>query len=156
MAGKGDGVRTWLARRAECDFCGKRNSSPGHMARHEKHCLRNPDRVCRMCNALGLSQQPMGLLKEALGQADEEGIANIKALTECPICISAAILQTGGYHRPTGEVHRELIDAYSNHWDEWSLERTVPFDYKAELEAAWASANAEEWRREEARAYYGL
>ena len=41
-------VKKW---RYYCEFCKKSGASGGHMARHEKSCTLNPDRVCRMCKA---------------------------------------------------------------------------------------------------------
>ena len=32
-----------------CDYCKKHSLSGGTLAKHEKHCTANPDRICRMC-----------------------------------------------------------------------------------------------------------
>lgn len=39
-----------------CDHCGKHNLSAASIAKHEKHCTKNPARVCRMCKASGGEQ----------------------------------------------------------------------------------------------------
>jgi hypothetical protein len=37
----------------QCEYCGKKKYSAGHMAKHEKHCTMNPNRKCGMCHLIG-------------------------------------------------------------------------------------------------------
>jgi len=108
-----------------CDFCGKGGCSKPHMARHEKHCTKNPDRVCGMCDFLGLAQRPLGEIlaeipapptKDELHggcvsfNEPEVHIAPFRDATEgCPACILAAIRQS-----------------------EWADSPVIQFNYNAE------------------------
>lgn len=42
-------MRTKQVNRYYCDYCSKASLSASHMARHEKHCTLNLNRVCRVC-----------------------------------------------------------------------------------------------------------
>jgi hypothetical protein len=97
----------------QCDFCGKKNYSAGHMKSHEKHCTMNPERACRMCAVVGVSPSPMtellAMLPEPEWHPDDLGFetfVNIKEINEaidalqekvrdCPACTLAAIRQKG-------------------------------------------------------------
>lgn len=79
-----------------CEFCGKGSCSGGHMNIHEKHCTRNPNRKCRMCDFGRLKQQPIQDLIKALGSGDNEGFEKLSNLADgCPACILSAINQSG-------------------------------------------------------------
>lgn len=85
------------------------------MARHEKSCTMNPNRECRMCRMMELSQKPMSDLLaiipwapkfrledfDAFGQGlfDKEMqsvLPKLRSLTgDCPACIMAAFRQRG-------------------------------------------------------------
>jgi len=103
-------------KRCTCDFCGKRNWSPGHMRKHELHCTMNPDRECRVCKMVEGEQKPiaelMAVLPPTPTRADDEyGYSMIVGLTEeqvnatipalravcgaCPACMMAALRQRG-------------------------------------------------------------
>ena len=62
--------QTW---RYKCDFCGKANCSGSAIAKHELHCTKNPNRVCRMCAAVGDKQAPMADLIAAIKYGDRPG-----------------------------------------------------------------------------------
>jgi hypothetical protein len=62
----------------QCEYCGKKNYSAGHMKSHELHCTLNPNRKCKMCDKLvdwaGLEDQrpvPMDKLLEVLPKPKE-------------------------------------------------------------------------------------
>lgn len=110
----------------ECDFCGKKNFSPGHMANHEKHCTKNPDRECRLCEAAGLVQEPFHNLQDAFVRG---GLGRLREVTEnCPICILATLRS---FAPPKGE-----------YWEDFA-EETASFNYKKELQDFWDEVNAE-------------
>lgn len=93
-----------------CEFCGKKGYSAGHMSRHEKHCTKNPSRICRVCKMIDETQKPIADLMAALPEALEaeefiipdwrlaeldHGMDKLRQLTACPACIMAALRQRG-------------------------------------------------------------
>lgn len=109
--------------RYQCGFCKKKGYSASHMAKHERHCTMNPNRVCRVCRMITGEVQPRRPVKELVailpkhprsyyeGAQDEDGtifphpnaeseVANAlvelrKAYNDCPACIMAALRQAG-------------------------------------------------------------
>lgn len=86
--------RVW---RYTCDFCRKTNCSGASIAKHEKHCCKNPARECRMCN----TTWPRPELEPVLAQIrdiDEDTEADVtaqlaQAVAGCPACMLTAFLQ---------------------------------------------------------------
>lgn len=79
-----------------CDFCKKNGGSKYHLQRHEKSCTGNPDRECRMCHLLGGPVHTVKELIDILGSGGEEGLKRLREATEnCPMCILAALRQSG-------------------------------------------------------------
>lgn len=99
-----------------CDFCKKSGRSAVSMARHEKSCTMNPDRVCRMCKySDGTPQAKMENLLKAVSIAEimekvewhgtenmitviiekeKEAIEKLREVaSNCPACMLAAIRQ---------------------------------------------------------------
>ncbi len=107
-----------------CDHCRKGGYSGGHIRKHEKQCIRNPERECGMCESGCESPEPMPKLIAAYGDG-----MDLDALRElavgCPACMLAAITQWR-------DQHKHLDD--SETWDE-------KFDYKKEREEYWAVVN---------------
>jgi len=104
--------------RYTCEFCGKSNCSASAMSTHERHCTKNPKRVCRMCQRVGDEQRPMAELIAAirytpipgceeyqiidLGDGVKVGsprqfardIGELRRISHnCPACILAALRQ---------------------------------------------------------------
>ena len=50
-------MKTVIKKVYYCDFCGKRYLGKGWIIKHEKHCTKNPDRYCRLCDRLEGGQQ---------------------------------------------------------------------------------------------------
>lgn len=68
-------VKKW---RYYCDFCKKSGCSGHHIVKHETHCCRNPNRVCRMCVAAGdVEQQPSDVLLAALNEGGLEKLKEV-------------------------------------------------------------------------------
>jgi len=114
-------TRKAMRTRCECDFCGKKNWSVGHMREHELHCTKNPNRECRVCKMIECNQKPIAELMAMLpdpttydyegeiiqddhndGEASRltnDSNAALKELRElcesCPGCIMAAFRQRG-------------------------------------------------------------
>lgn len=104
-----------------CDHCNKGGCGKGAMLKHEKHCIRNPERACRMCEHGGTVTHPMPELIEAL---QNDGLKGLKDLTEaCPACMLAAIVQE---RQGENGGHGEGYD----------------FDYKAACVEFWASVES--------------
>ena len=89
--------------RYTCEWCGKSNCSGGAIAKHELHCTKNPNRVCRMCARVGDKQATMAELLRAIQDAPiiqghfEIGFKSLDPLRaethNCPACILAALRQ---------------------------------------------------------------
>lgn len=131
--------------RYECEFCGKKGLSAGHMKAHEASCTANPARVCRMHVNYALPQKPMPELRAALNtNLPDCGLKALRELTDnCPMCILATIRQSG---------------AFKWDGDPESPPPTIDFDFKAEVKSAWDTINdakaVEEDRHHEFN-YYG-
>jgi hypothetical protein len=123
-----------------CEYCKKANCSGSAIAKHEKSCTKNPNRICRMCKMLDKVQKPTKELLDLLPDHDpsdlvfrfgernepiEAGIDKLRKITEdCPACILAALRQKG-----------IPVPATS-------------FDFEKECKSAWADFNDEQIRRE--------
>jgi DNA-directed RNA polymerase subunit RPC12/RpoP len=74
-----------------CEHCGKKNYSASHMTKHEKHCTRNPDRVCGMCGRKGIVKVKIKdyifYNNVAFDQIDTDKLADF--LDRCPACTLA-------------------------------------------------------------------
>lgn len=127
-------MRKKLVWRFYCDHCRKSGCSGGHMAKHEKHCCGNPDRVCRMCERGQTVQPPIDDLIAALERGVrfvpssdpafdgwfEADLTALRAVAEsCPACMLAAIIQLK--KRNPGESYN------------------IEFDFKAEAKEFWSN-----------------
>lgn len=103
-------VKRW---RYYCEFCKKSGGSGSHMAKHEKACTMNPDRVCGMCKALEQEQPNLTELMALLPNPGDylikheiwEELPGLDGVVErsmpelreksgnCPACILAALRQ---------------------------------------------------------------
>lgn len=93
---------------------------------HEVHCTANPNRDCRMCRRLELSQQPIERLKAVF---ESEGLRGLREATgNCPVCILAALRQSGAFR-------------YDPDPTDGSTLPPPDFDFKKELTAANIKAN---------------
>ena len=120
-----------------CEFCKKSGCNASHMKRHEAGCTANPNRVCGLCHAAGLSQKPINDLIAALGNGDKVGVETLRELADnCPTCMLAAIRQSGLQHGSDGE---SLPDG-TGYYDPGLH---VEFDYRSELADFWKSVNEE-------------
>lgn len=91
--------------RYKCDYCKKAGCSGGHIAKHERKCTANPNRVCGMCALVGEAQHTMAELfvpistaiayfKPTPGEPEEIDVSGLRELTKgCPACILAALRQ---------------------------------------------------------------
>lgn len=119
---------TW---RYKCDHCGKTGYSAGHMARHERGCTLNPERVCGMCKWSLVTQAQMGELIAALGKGDEAGVRALRDVANnCPACMLAAIRCSGirqGHYPNPDDPDGPFLEA-----------PMIPFKFKEEHEV-WLS-----------------
>lgn len=135
-----------------CEYCNKHGLSAGAMAKHEKHCTANPDRICRLCgNTEGYKDEieeiksRYKLIKEkvdflpGIESMKVEWVGNKVTLEEiydiandgCPNCMLSIIRLSG----------------LSAGWHD------LDFDYKKNLAQYWAEKNEDLRRREEERTY---
>ena len=121
-------MRTKKVNRYYCDFCKKAGCSASAMAKHEKHCTMNPNRVCRFCSYADEKQTPMVELLSVLPSPDGldpnlEWKPIIDDLYDkangCPACVFSAIRQKGIHPSITG------------------------FDFKSEIAKFWEEENEE-------------
>ncbi len=126
-----------------CEWCKKSGCAAGHMRKHEERCTLNPGRKCGVCGMLDGEQRPMVELVEMLPNVEEyksygrvvgkeyevfdstlttatnEALPRLREVANnCPACILAAIRQAG--------IPVELV---------------TDFDWKTEMEGAWAEFN---------------
>lgn len=122
-----------------CDHCRKGGCNKAAMATHEKHCTANPERVCRMCSLIEGYHKPMAELIMAIdGSLPDCGLQNLRDLaSNCPVCIFAAIRQSGFNNREY-EPEANIAPKY------------IQFDFKKEMEERMVEVRAarEEERRE--------
>ena len=123
-------VKRW---RYYCDFCKKSGGSGGHIAKHEKHCTMNPNRICGMCAMFSFDTVPVAELVAIL--PDIESVEGVVASVEkampalrektqnCPACILAALRQA-----------------------KISVEMIRSFNFSEECGAWWAEFNEENLR----------
>lgn len=125
-----------------CDHCGKTRLRKSAMEKHEKHCVKNPDRDCRMCDQTGGHARTVASLVEEFQQQCnrrdwETGFCYDmplhvvdklrKAVESCPACMLAVIVQ--GNFTPVS-----------------ASEFRNPWSYKDEREAFWHDINEEHAR----------
>lgn len=125
-----------------CEHCGKHNLSAASIAQHEKHCTKNPARICRMCKASGGEQLPIEELAKCIDiSLPDEGLSMLRTVSgHCPACMLAALLQCGAY-RPG---YTLMTAGYVR----GMLELPEPFDFKAECKAWWDEFNNERAERD--------
>jgi hypothetical protein len=97
------------------------------MARHERNCIKNPERVCDVCREridIHDPQVPPEQLLEAFSAAGagDRGMTAICDLTDCPCCILATLCQ-----------HRLKYKTLYEDDDEGRSTAWIEFDYKAEM-----------------------
>jgi len=126
-----------------CGFCGKHNLSSASIAKHEKHCTKNPARVCRMCKASGGEQLPIEELAKCIDiSLPDEGLSMLRTVSgHCPACMLAALLQCGA-HKPgfTLMYHGIVRTLFMNLSD--------GFNFKAECKSWWDEVNNERAQRD--------
>lgn len=93
-----------LVRQFKCEYCGKKQYAKGAMRAHEAHCTNNPARKCRLCErvevATGGAKEGVELSELVAALRDREmaplaRMTAVRALTDCPACMLAAIRQSG-------------------------------------------------------------
>lgn len=88
-------MKTKRVLRYWCDHCNKSGGRKDAMIKHEKHCIKNPQRICRMCIANNSKQLSIDELVNIL---NDEGLDKLKEKTKnCPACILAAIVKSKRY-----------------------------------------------------------
>lgn len=113
-------VKRW---RYYCDFCKRANMQKASMAKHERGCTLNPDRVCGLCAQMGNPTKPIA---ELLVSFESGGWKAVGEITDnCPACILAAIRQ----------FNKTRPDREEQMWPE-------DFDFKKELASFWADMNS--------------
>lgn len=119
-----------------CGFCKKSGCSGGHIAKHERACTANPNRICTMCGHAHATQRPIAELLSVIRENLPKGSLDGKAATEklreategCPACMLAAIRQSG-------------LQSSTQDEGGWCNGVDFGFDFKLELTAFWKEVN---------------
>lgn len=122
-----------------CGFCGKHNLSAASIASHEKHCTKNPDRICRMCIASGGEQLPISELSKCIDiSLPDEGLDRLRgrATGQCPACILATLLQCGAHRPGYTLMYPSVVRVMC-----LNMQAEIPFDFKAECKSWWDEQN---------------
>lgn len=110
-----------------CDFCKKSGAAGGWIAKHERGCTRNPERVCGMCEKAQLEQKPLPELLLVLLEHGADGV--LEHASGCPACVVATIHA----HRKLEPLEYEHDTGYSNYID---------FDYTKAAAKFWDDVNS--------------
>ena len=106
-----------------CDFCKKSGGNKGVIVAHERSCTNNPNRVCKMCEVIGDPQpdlpEMIRIVQDAVAShttyhesspltglefmkiyrwvdnREKEVLDNLWEITDCHVCILAALSQSG-------------------------------------------------------------
>lgn len=117
-----------------CEYCNRSGGHAHYMAKHERGCTKNPNRVCGLCQADECAQEPLHALVQTL---DVLGMQALRGLaSDCPACILAALRNS--------KVSPETIIDDAEH------EARRDFDYRAEAKKWWQRVNE---TRQEAGCY---
>lgn len=133
-------VKKW---RYYCDFCKKGGCSGGHMANHEIHCTKNPNRKCGMCHHVvgDIAHDYKGLAKEldsgwverydpttermiegAEEQNQKHQAAIMEKVNNCPACFLTVIRFS------TYGAEFDFKKAKENWWNDFSKRRHNDYD----------------------------
>ena len=108
-----------------CDHCNKGGCGKAAIVKHERHCLKNDERECRMCVLLnGGTNEPMSALVDAANIS----LDHLREVADgCPMCMLAAIIRAQ--------------DRDCDDFGAWIDTRFSAFDYKEEVKEAWVCIN---------------
>lgn len=107
-----------------CDFCKRANMQKASMAKHERGCTLNPNRICGLCAHRDFRAKPIADLLSAF---ENGGWKAVGELTEnCPACILAAIRQ---FNKAHPDIDEQI-------WPE-------DFDFKKEMTSFWNDVNSD-------------
>lgn len=137
-----------------CDHCKKSGGQRAAMVKHERGCVRNPDRQCGFC---AVAQQKGGdvnrrLLKTLVVVLQECGLERLKKeACHCPACVFAAIVQSREQQLKAEEARvRASKLRYDPPWFEpkegWLFKDE--FDFRAEAAAFWKEIQDSEQEHE--------
>lgn len=117
-----------------CEHCGKSGCSGGHIAKHERGCTANPERVCGMCRAAELDQQSLATLIGALAAGGLDQLRDFAM--SCPACMLAAIRQA------PDEAFKTIIPPPAFPEDARLDPRArIGFEFRKECESFWREVN---------------
>ena len=109
-----------------CEFCKKSGASGGHIAKHERGCTANPNRVCGMCKVSGEDQLPLTDLVAILGKGTPDEVETLgQRIGFCPACMLSAVRASG----------------LNDDKDELGYSTCKGFDYKKAKESFWSCVN---------------
>ena len=143
-----------------CDFCKKSGGSKHHMAKHEKSCTANPNRVCKMHKFIAWDRAEDGLDTSSLSAAEIVASPSVVVASQeyraramnncgrdskqlvgairiaadgCPSCMLAAVRLINADQEGDGD-----LDPYGPYID------SASFSYAKERDAFWGKFPADE------------
>lgn len=125
-------MRERMVHRYYCDFCGKGGCHKGHMAKHERGCTKNVNRVCGICARIGGKQKTADELVAAFrsGADKKASMENLREACEnCPCCI---LMTLRILFKPA---------PFTNDPDDQG-QTFPPFNFKQELAEFWREENS--------------
>jgi hypothetical protein len=130
-------MKKFKAWRYKCEYCGKIGGSKYHMAKHERGCTKNPNRVCGLCrvNPDGW-QEDLIIMQQVFACQGLEGLRKLTG--NCPACILATIRT----FEPPKTYHANGLRRWDND-NLWKVfnDLTDGFDFRKELERFWQEVN---------------
>lgn len=155
--------------RYTCDHCQKSSGSASFISRHERHCTKNPNRICRMCARVGDTQAPIDTLIDALEfrhipPSDLDWVeVHPDKLREvahnCPACMLAALRQAEARRDPEDTSCVSFLGNFS--WtteSKWWIEdyrySIIPVGMEGETEfdrEEWNAIRAKRFAKQEAK-----
>lgn len=126
----------------ECEHCGKRCRSGGHMRSHEDHCTLNPNRHCRVCDLLEQEKPDLAALRAIIAgfgptecewrpgsleiydtEREDALIAQLRTASGgCPACMLSALrfertyLSVFNYRSEMDEVFKDVNESRREGW----------------------------------------
>jgi hypothetical protein len=146
-------MRVKKVSRYYCDHCKKAGCQRAAMARHERGCIRNPNRVCGFCAAYttwGGEYQHEKTLSDLIAVLQTSGLEALKeSAGNCPGCVFAAIVQSRESQRKAVVGNRKPT-YFDVEFKEGFISEEA-FNFKEACEKFWAVVN--EWKEEQMRRY---
>lgn len=96
-----------------CDHCNKRYERLHAAEYHEKHCMKNPHRTCKLCGMRWDDDDTLAYIRDEI--TPEAFLSVSLKIHDCPMCVLGTLIQAG-YH--PSEVQWDYQAAYVTYYNE--------------------------------------